>query len=107
MDEINQQLPFKMTGITSVPIWTALISFTGGTLLFLLQFAVTSAEKDNIWMIGFFYVITAFVINIVVFAIMIVMSFIRKEQQKEILINTSVQLINIPVALAYMYILFT
>ena len=107
MNETNQQLPFKMTGITSVPIWTALISFTGGTLLFLLQFVVPSADKDNIWMIGLFYIIIAFVINIIVFAIMIVMSFIHKEQQKEILINTSVQLINIPVAIAYMYILFT
>ena len=107
MSETDQQpQQFKTTGITSVPVWTALISFTIGTFLFLLQFVVASSVKDNIWIIGLFYIIIAFIINLVVLLAMIIMSFVRKEQQKEILINTSIQLINIPIAILYLYILF-
>lgn len=100
-------LPRLLTGIPSVPIWTALLSFGFGTLLLLLYIVSSEENQEDLLYIGLVYLLAAFIINVVVMLIMIALSFIHKNRQREILINTSVQLLNIPVAVIYFFIIFS
>lgn len=100
----------KVEGLIQLPLATAVISFTIGTVLFLLYMlnkkAITIGDEDSLLIIGFFYVVIAFVINTFILIAMLVFSFMFRPWQMLILQKTALMLINIPVAVIYCYCIF-
>jgi hypothetical protein len=88
--------------ILHAPLWTFVISFCLGTILLLLYLI---DKDDSLIIIGILYLALAFVLNLAALMVLIALSFIHKEYQKVILLNTSVMLLNIPIALAYFVII--
>jgi len=101
MKTINQNS--KVQQIQELPLWTAGISFVFGTILFLLYLI---ERNDEIIICGFLYVVAAVVINLAILLAMVALSFIHREHQRSILLHTLVLLLNIPVAVVYLFILF-
>ncbi|WP_188621216.1 hypothetical protein [Flavobacterium suaedae] len=91
--------------LLQIPVWTAAISFIIGTFLFGLYKVDNHNEK--ILIIGFYYVSFAFFINLVVFLIMVILSFIFRNHQTEILKYASIQLTNIPIVILYLFLIFS
>ena len=100
----NKTTPKYYNELLQLPIWTAAISFIVGTILF--GFQMITNENNNLLIIGFFYVIIAFIVNLVILLIMVILSFVYRNHQSDILKYASIQLINIPIAIAYIFILF-
>jgi len=97
--EINN----KIRKILRLPLWTAGISFALGTILLLIYLI----NKDNYVMIlGFIYVAGATIVNIVVLFVLLILSNILTEYRRQILEATAVMLLNIPVAIIYIFIIF-
>lgn len=90
-------------GILQLPKWIFGISFTIGTLLFLLFCVFKNIE---IALCGLIYLITATITNLMVLLIQIAFSFVYKKHQLIILKNTSILLLNIPISFLYYYIFF-
>lgn len=91
--------------LLQIPIWTAAVSFIVGTLL--LGLYKVDDHNEKILIIGFYYVSFAFYINLIVFLIMVILSFIYRNHQTEILKHASIQLINIPIAILYLFLIFS
>lgn len=85
-----------------VPVWAFCISFSIGTLLLLLYMA---GEYELILIAGFLYVLFAAFINSVILLAMVAISFSHRKYQKTLLQNTSLMLLNIPIAIVYFIIL--
>lgn len=81
----------------------AIVSFTLGTILFLLQ--LVSVDNHNLPLLGFYYVCIAIVVNLIVLLALAVKLFIVK-QKVAILKSMAIIVINAPIAYAYAYILF-
>lgn len=93
----------KIRNILKLPLWTAGISFGLGTILLLLYLI----NKENYVMVfGFIYVAGALVVNIVVLFVLLILSNILAEYRRQILEATAVMLLNIPVAIIYIFIIF-
>lgn len=102
--ESETENPEKMQAVLQIPFWTFLISFTGGTVLFLLQ--LVNINNDGIVFIGFYYVLAAFAINVVVLIAMLICAIQYKQYSNLILRHTSLILLNIPIAVLYIFLLF-
>lgn len=84
--------------------YLAIGSFSFGTLLFLLHFALP--EYGLLYFIGYFYLILAFFINLLVFLNLLFLYFIKPNERKDLTIKMLIMLANIPIALLYLYIVF-
>lgn len=82
---------------------SAFTSFGIGTLLF-LTFLITNFE--GLLAIGFTYLIIAVIINLILFVILLLRVILIKEDRVEIMKNTFLMLINIPIAYVYAHIVF-
>lgn len=91
--------------LLQIPIWTAVVSFTVGTLIFGLFMVDTEGVK--LLYLGFWYTLFALIINAIVFIIMVTLSFIYRNHQTEILKYASIQLINIPIVILYLFLIFS
>jgi len=81
-----------------------LISFASGTILLLLQFIFP--HEINIFIIGFFFLIIAIVVNTIMLFYLLYFYTILPEFRKKITNQTLLILSNIPIALLYFYIIF-
>lgn len=90
--------------ILHTPIVLTIISFTIGTVFLGLHLVDTTSL--SIVIIGFYYVLLAIVVNLLFLLALIVLSFIYRKHQKEILMRTAWILINIPIVIIYMFIIF-
>ncbi len=104
MDTTLKKYNNQIKIILQIPVVATVISFVIGSVFFGLY--ITGNESENIFVFGFFYVIIAVIINLVILLILIALSFIHKEHQNIILLRTSLLLINIPVAVLYMFLMF-
>jgi hypothetical protein len=84
--------------------WTALISFSLGTLLFLTQLAFSNSV--DLLVLGLFYVIIAAFINLIFVIALFVEMFLRPLMIEELMITLGIMLLNIPIAMMYLMILF-
>jgi len=85
-------------GIIKISRNLALISFIIGTLILILFYFT---ENLIIALIGFFYLLLAFVINATFLFGLIVKLFSKKSNKKQVLISIGIMLTNIPVAIFY------
>ena len=100
---MNTHLPTgKIYYLLNIPIWIFLISFSGGTFLFLLYLA---GNNDSIFMAGVFYLAAAFIINAIAFVAMVISIFFYYDYWQIILLRAALLLVNIPIALLYLFIL--
>lgn len=85
------------------------VSFAIGTLIFLVSYSYPfNISLLRIFMLlGLFYIWLAFLYNSVVFLWICIMAIIRKNDTKSILINASIMLINIPIAVIYAVIILS
>ncbi|TRW26436.1 hypothetical protein FMM05_03385 [Flavobacterium zepuense] len=88
------------------PIHVARWSFIIGTVILLAHLGLMLVVPFNNIMVitGFFYVVAAVVINLIVFATTIISSFWHLKYQNQMVINALIQLANIPIAILYFYI---
>lgn len=91
-----------INSLLQVPVITALISFIIGTIFF----GLFIAGNEEMLIYGFFYVVIAAIINFVILLLLIAVSFANKKYQTIILLRTSLMLVNIPVAVLYLYLIF-
>ena len=89
------------------PLFVAKWSFIIGTIILLGHLiAIEFGHYSVFLIIGLFYVYGAIAINITVFITSIVASFWYRENQRKMVINSLIQLFNIPVAILYFNIVF-
>jgi len=91
----------RMAQLLQLPGWIAGLSFGIGTLILLLHLSI---KDEMIIGIGMLYLVFAFFLNASVFGSLIICSFLFKEYQKQILLQAAILLINIPVAILYLYV---
>lgn len=81
----------------------AIGSFAFGTLLFLLHLGLPN--EDGIFILGFFYVLFAALINGIVFVNLLFHFTINPQKREIIVIKMMILLSNIPIALMYFYLI--
>lgn len=91
--------------VSRIPIWLFNITFGIGTLLLIL--GLSFHDYEPILMTGFFYILIAFVINAVVFVLLMTLSFVFTSHSNAIRANTLLLLLNIPVAILYFFIIIS
>lgn len=84
--------------------WTALISFSFGTILFLTQ--LVFSNSIDILVLGLLYVIIAVFINLIFVIALFAEMFLRPLLAEELMITLGIMLLNIPIAMMYFMILF-
>lgn len=84
--------------------YLAIGSFGIGTLLFLLHFALP--EYGLLYFIGYFYLLIAFLVNLLVFLNLLFLYFIKPTEREDLAIKMLIMLANIPITLLYIYIVF-
>jgi len=97
----QSQFEFRLSQLLKLPIWVFGISFTIGTLILLLHLF---GNRDISYAIGFLFILLAVFVNASLFGALVICSFLFKEYQKTILQQAAILLINIPVAVVYLYI---
>lgn len=98
----EDEIPEYIKNYLKEPIVVFKLSFIAGTVLFLL-YIVTRFE--GLLVIGHFYVVITALINLIVFGVFMIMAIINYRYGLLILQKTSVQLLNIPIALLYFNII--
>lgn len=88
----------------TLAVWVALVSFTIGTLLFCSTFIVPN--EFVIYIVGFYYVCIALVVNILVFFWVVSKWLYYPENALQWKQELLVLILNIPIALLYFSILF-
>ena len=86
-------------------LWVTTLSFSIGTLLFLLYFFVS--KSDTMLLIGLFFVLAAVVINLFVLFYLLIQLVLDIENQELNVIRILILLANIPIAALYLYLIFT
>lgn len=81
----------------------ALLSFILGTILFL---TFIFSENETIFIIGFFYVIIAFILNLITLFFVIFSFFKNPKQELLNIFQIIIMLLNIPISIIYFTILF-
>jgi hypothetical protein len=100
----NLKIPANIQHILNAPIWIFGISFAIGTALMLLY--LLDKTFDSILLFCFVYVLLAFLANMIAFGILVGLSFVHRQYQKQILQHTAILFLNIPVAIGYIYLVF-
>jgi len=91
-----------IANIKNICKFTALVSFTIGTILVIL-FAMNKAQ-DSLIIIGFYYIFIAVMLNsILLFCVFISVLYFSQHRQ-ELLAHCGLVLLNIPVALGYFFL---
>ncbi|AWH86465.1 hypothetical protein HYN59_15710 [Flavobacterium album] len=101
---IENNMPHLVKQLSGIAVWLFAISLGIGTAVLLMQ-----AMADNSYQyygIGFVYVIIATFINTIAFCVLLIHAWIYAEYRKILLMRAALLLANIPIALAYMYIVF-
>ena len=80
--------------------WTALISFSFGTILFLTQLVFSNSV--DLLVLGLFYVIIAAFINLIFVIALFVEMFLRPLMVEQLMITLGIVLLNIPVVWIYL-----
>ncbi|CAM4119884.1 hypothetical protein FLAN108750_11465 [Flavobacterium antarcticum] len=88
----------------SIPIKIAVLSFIGGTLLFITSFLLTI--KTDFIFLGFFYVLTSILVNFGLLAFLLYRLIMHSKLRQKAFSELLFVVANIPVALLYMYILY-
>jgi len=83
---------------------TAKVSFIFGTSLFGLALLTFT---DNLFLLGYGFIVLTGLINIVVLALILIKAIIDKGKRKRLLITCGFMLLNIPVLLLYCWIIMT
>lgn len=84
--------------------YLAIGSFSIGTFLFLIHFILP--EFGLLYLIGYFYLLFAFLINLLVFLNLLFQFLIKPEEREDLAIKMLIMLANIPIALLYLCIVF-
>ncbi|MGX7666081.1 hypothetical protein [Flavobacterium pedocola] len=84
--------------------YTALTCFVIGTLLFLS--GMLFKHLDTLFLIGYFYVIIAFIINALLVAVLLLTLIINQKDWLFYLKRILVLLANVPAVILYLYLLF-
>lgn len=100
----KKDLPIQIQWLLSMPLQIFKISLICGTFLFIL---FSAFHYMFIAIIGYYYLLLAAAINVFALALLIAFSFIERKYQKQLLIKTSVMLINIPIAILFYYMIFS
>lgn len=95
---------YRLAQLLKLPVWLFSISFGIGTLILLFHFF---GNRDISYAIGFLFIMIAVFTNAAVFAALVICSFIFKEYQGRILQQACILLINIPVAVLYVYLVIS
>jgi len=82
-----------------------MVAYTG-TACLLFHFLLVPSDQQHYFVIlvGLFYAIPVIAINMIIFLATITASFWHQEYQNQIISNALIQLINIPIALLYLFI---
>ena len=108
-----KELPKKIQDILQLPMVVALVSFVLGTVLFILYWIMPynqitiGQESFSLPVAGLFYTVIAFVLNALLFLALIICSFVYRQYQITILKYTAILLVNIPIAILYIYLFFS
>jgi len=86
------------------PTTLFLISFSGGTILLLLHFLFP--HEINIFIIGFFYIIIAAVLNTIMLFYLLYFYTVFPEIREKIIKQALLILSNIPISALYFYLIF-
>ncbi|WP_343681497.1 hypothetical protein [Chryseobacterium arthrosphaerae] len=81
---------------------TFLISFLAGTFLWIL-FLIT--QSDFLVMIGFYYVLTAIIVNVIILLQELIIFITNVSEEKASGNSVVLLLANIPIALVYLFII--
>lgn len=100
--EYTPLLHYKITQLLKLPIWIFSISFGIGTLILLSYFY----GIEIMFPLGFLFLVFAFFVNAAVAGSLLICAFLFREYQQQILLKTSILLINIPIAMIYCYLAF-
>jgi len=84
---------------------TAIVSFWLGTALLFLHFIFPKMEE--ILIIGFLYVLFACLINGIVLLNLLAQLLLYKNEREETAIKIAILLSNIPIAIAYLYLVLS
>ncbi|RKS02262.1 hypothetical protein [Flavobacterium sp. 102] len=84
--------------------YLAMGSFSIGTFLFLIHFILP--EFGLLYLIGYFYLLFAFLVNLLVFLNLLFQFLIKPEEREALAIKMLIMLANIPIALLYLCIVF-
>lgn len=106
MENHEHPLPVRLQQILEFPKWIFGISFTLGTLLFILH-VMKAVNPSVIMIIGFLYVLIAIFINTVAVGVLAVSAYVYKDYQNEIISKVAILFINIPVSILYCYFVFS
>jgi len=83
--------------------YIGLASFTIGTLFFT---AYLTAPSDKVLRLGFMYVLIAILMNSAMVLLLLIGAFLFKPYKQRLLKTTLLIIINIPIAISYVWILF-
>lgn len=81
--------------------YCAIISFSIGTLIFLL---FLGSNSDGLIMLGLYFTLFAVGINTLLFLFNSICAFFSEKYWKKYLTNSGLLLVNIPIAILYLYI---
>lgn len=84
--------------------YLAIGSFCIGTLLFLIHLILP--KFGLLYLIGYFYLILAFLANLFVFLYLLFQFFVQPKEREALTVKMLIMLANIPIALLYLYIVF-
>jgi hypothetical protein len=105
MQPLPENLPKPLKTALEGILWLAWLSFSGGTLLLILLF-LTEGDNFHIYVWGFLYVVCAAIANSIAVGAMVVTAAINPEYKRLIMQRTSILLLNIPVTVLYLVIVF-
>ncbi|MEM7163542.1 MAG: hypothetical protein AAF487_14010 [Bacteroidota bacterium] len=100
---LDKKAAVKWTFTDRIAHFIAAISFLLGTLIF-ATFAVS--RESGIAIIGLYYLMIAFTVNMIMLLILLILCVVEKHQLKSHLRSIGILVINIPVAIIY-FVLFT
>lgn len=100
---ITVNAPEEVKSSIKMPVYLFLISLAIGTLLLLLHFAI---PQVNFLVAGFIYLLIAAAVNIIMFGCLVIYSFVYWKYKWAILLHACLLLVNIPIAVVYIYIIF-
>jgi hypothetical protein len=101
---METQLITKTETSNRFSTYLAIGSFGIGTLLFLIHFILP--EFGVLYLIGYFYLLFAFLINLAVFLYLLFQFFMQPKDREALMVKMLIMLANIPIALFYLYIIF-
>ena len=105
MQPLPENLPKPLRRALEGILWLAWLSFSGGTLLLILLF-LTKGDNFHLYVWGFLYVGCAAIANTIAVGAMALTAAINPEYKKLITQRTTILLLNIPVTILYLVIVF-